>query len=293
MFSADAAFSLPGNWNIEIEGVSTQGSNMLGSLEANVKPELSNLEFKIDQYKTPVKSQPYYPAFDATRQSIWVGDQVLGSSRIWQLNIVTGNYTLHKTDNVVLITNVIPAPDGRLWYIDPIGASGGGSNKGRLGVYNPKDNSSQGFVMPEAGIPTGLAMDDNGNLWITMDLANKVAKFEPASEKFSLYNIPTPESRPTGMASDSSGNLWFAELDAGKIAKIDPASGKITEYAPNSKLQTLDEPTAVFPDPKSSNIYISEHTGHTITVFNSLLGTFREYPSVNEDGLPFGMTMDS
>ena len=293
VFSADAAFSLPGNWNIEIEGVSTQGSNMLGSLEANVKPELSNLEFKIDQYKMPVKSQPYYPAFDAARQSIWVGDQVLGSSRIWQLNIATGNYTLHKISNAVLITNVMLAPDGRLWYIDPIGGSGGGSNKGALGVYNPKDNSSQGFAMPEAGIPTGLAMDDNGNLWITIDLANKVAKFEPASEKFSLYNIPTPESRPTGMASDSSGNLWFAELDAGKIAKIDPATGKITEYAPNSKLQTLDEPTAVFPDPKSSDIYISEHTGHTITVFNSLLGTFREYPSVNEDGLPFGMTMDS
>ena len=291
VFSADAAFSLPGNWNIEIEGVSTQGSNMLGSLEANVKPELSNLEFKIDQYKTPVKSQPYYPAFDAARQSIWVGDQVLGSSRIWQLNIATGNYTLHKISNAVLVTNVMPAPDGRLWYIDPIGGSGGGSNKGALGVYNPEDNSSKQFVMPVGGIPRGLTMDHNGNLWITIDLANKVAKFEPAREKFSLFDIPTPDAGPAEIASDSSGVMWFAE-SAGKIAKIDPASGNITEYAPNSELQTFDEPTAVFPDPKSSNIYISEHTGHTITVFNSLLGTFREYPPVNEDGLPFGMTMD-
>jgi copper transport protein len=136
-------------------------------------------------------------------------------------------------------------------------------------------------------------MDENGSIWIPIDLANKVTKFEPASGRFSLYNIPTPAARPTGMASDSYGNLWFAELEAGKIAKIDPTSGEINEFAPNSKLGTLDEPTAVFPDPKSSNIYISEHTGHTITVFNSLLGTFREYPSVNEEGLPFGMTLDS
>jgi len=119
-----------------------------------------------------------------------------------------------------------------------------------------------------------------------------VAKFEPATEKFSLFDIPTPDAGPAEIASDSSGVMWFAEA-AGKIARIDPDSGKITEYAPNSELQTFDEPTAVFPDPKSSNIYISEHTGHTITVFNSLLGTFREYPPVNEDGLPFGMTMDS
>ncbi|HEV8405819.1 MAG TPA: copper resistance protein CopC [Nitrososphaera sp.] len=293
VFSTDAAFSLPGTWNIEIEGVSTQGSNMLGSLEANVKPALSSLEFKIDQYKTPVKSQPYYPVFDSARQSIWVGDQMVGSSRLWQLNITTGNYTLHKVNNAVLITNLVLAPDGRLWYIDPIGASGGGSNKGALGFYDPKDNSSQRFVLPEAGIATGLAMDENGSIWIPIDLANKVTKFEPASGRFSLYNIPTPAARPTGMASDSYGNLWFAELEAGKIAKIDPTSGEINEFAPNSKLGTLDEPTAVFPDPKSSNIYISEHTGHTITVFNSLLGTFREYPSVNEEGLPFGMTLDS
>src|SRR4029077_6917875 len=84
VFSADAAFSLPGTWYIEIEGVSTQGNNMLATLDTNVKPEVSNLEFKIDQYKTPVNSLPLYPVFDAARQSIWVGDSLPGSSRIWQ-----------------------------------------------------------------------------------------------------------------------------------------------------------------------------------------------------------------
>ncbi len=293
VFSADAAFSLPGTWHFEIEGLSTQGSNMLATLDANVKPKVSNLQFKVDGYKTPASSLPLYPVFDAARQSIWVGDSLPGSSRIWQLNIATGNYTMHKISDAALITNTVLAPDGSLWYIDPIGGgSSGGSNKGALGIYNPEDSSSRRFVVPEAGIPSGLAMDGNGNLWMPIVQANKVAKFEPASEKFSLYEIPTPEAEPAGIAADSSGNIWFAEA-AGKIAKIDPASGKITEYAPNGKLQTLDTPAAVFPDPKSSDIYIAEHEGHTISVFNTLLGSFREYPSVNEDGLPFGMAMDS
>ncbi len=287
-FSADAAFSLPGTWHVEIEGVNTEGSNMLATLDANVKPRISNLEFKVDEYKTPVNSLPLYPVFDAARQSIWVGDTLPGSSRIWELDIATGNYTLHRLSDAALITNTLLAADGRLWYVDPIGRS----PNGVLGIYNPADNSNRRFVITEAGIPTGLAMDGNGSLWMPVLQANKVVKFDPASEEFSSYDIPTPAARPAGIASDRSGNIWFAEA-AGYIARIDPASGNITEYAPSSQLQTLDEPVAVFPDPRSSNIYIAEHTGSTITVFNALLGTFREYPSVNEAGLPFGMAMDS
>jgi copper transport protein len=107
------------------------------------------------------------------------------------------------------------------------------------------------------------------------------------------YNIPTPDARPAGITSDRLGNIWFAEAGAGSIAKIDPVTGNITEYKPRNTLQALDEPAAVFADPNSFDIYISEHSGHTMTVYNSLLGTFREYPSINEAGLPFGMAMDS
>ncbi|HXV46534.1 MAG TPA: copper resistance protein CopC [Nitrososphaera sp.] len=289
VFSADAAFSLPGTWHIEIEGLSSQGGNMLGSLDENVKPLVSNLEFNVDQYQTPESSLPLYPVFDQTRQSIWVGDSQPGSGRIWQLNIATGNYTMHGIEGANLITMTVLALDGRLWYVDPIG---GGSGKGAIGFFNPENGSMGRFVMPEAGVPSGIAMDGNGGLWMPIVQANKVAKFDPATEEFTLYDIPTRTAQPAGIAADSSGNIWFAEAGVGKIARIDPATGEITEYAPNSKLQTLEEPTAVFPDPKSLNIYIAEHKGHKISVFNTLLGSFREYPSVNKDGLPFGMAFD-
>ncbi|MGI0048696.1 MAG: copper resistance D family protein, partial [Nitrososphaera sp.] len=93
VFSADAAFSLPGSWHVEIEGVSAQSSNMLATLDATVRPLVLSLEFQIANYTTPVNSLPLYPVFDAARQSIWVGDSLPGSSRIWQLDIATGNYT--------------------------------------------------------------------------------------------------------------------------------------------------------------------------------------------------------
>lgn len=285
VFTAEAAFSLPGVWSIEIEGVNPQGSNMLASLDANVKPRVSNLQFAVKEYKIPERSLPLYPVFDAERQSIWVGDTLPGSSRIWQLDVSTGNYTAHRITNTSIITQTALTPEGNLWYIDPIGGS--------LGLYNPQNKSAEQFAIPEEGTPSGLAMDPGGNLWLPVVQANKVLRFEPANGNFSSYDIPTPESSPLGIAVDKQGNIWFAEA-IGAIGKLDPATGKITEYTLRRLNQALDEPTALFPDPKSSNnIYIAEHSGQRITAFNPMLGTFREYPSVNEAGLPFGMAMDS
>jgi copper transport protein len=293
VFSTDAAFSLPGIWHIEIEGVNTQGSNMLATLDANIKPLISSLEFDTKIYNMSVNNVlPLYPVFDMERQSIWVGDSLPGSGTIWQLDIATGNYTMHKI-NATHVTQSVLASDGSLWYIDPLGAE----SNGVIGLYNPADNSSsRRFVIPGEGIPSGIAIDGNGSLWVPLVVASgadKVVKFDPTAEEFSSYNIPTPDARPAGITSDRQGNIWFAEAGANSIAKIDPATGNITEYKPKNQFQMLDEPTAVFADPESSNIYIAEHSGHTITVFNSLLGTFRDYDPIDDAGLPFGMAMDS
>lgn len=288
VYSVDAAFGLDGVWNIEIEGISTQGNNMLGTFDAKVKPRVSNLAFTVNQYPTPERSMPLVPVFDAKRQSIWVGDTLPGSGRIWQLDIATGNYTVHRISGANLITQTVLAPDDSLWYLDPFGSDG----KSTVGRYNPADNSSTRFAIPEEGVPSGLAIDLKGNIWVLVVQANKVVKLEPASGQFSSYAIPTDSSSPVGIAADSQGNLWFAEA-AGNIGKIDPVTGNITEYAPRSASQSLDEPTAVFPEPNGFYVYVAEHNGKTITAFNSVLGTFREYPSANQDGLPFGMAMDS
>ena len=42
---------------------------------------------------------------------------------------------------------------------------------------------------------------------------------------------------------------------------------------------TLKSPSALFADPTTGDIYISQHDGHTVSVFSPLLKTFKEYPS--------------
>jgi copper transport protein len=284
VFAANAAFSLSGVWSMEIEGVNTLGSNMLAAVDVNVKPSVQNLEFAVNEYRTPDRSLPLFPLFDAQRQSMWVGDTLPGSGRIWQLHIETGNYTVHPVQGANLITQTVLTPEGSLWFIDPI--------NGVLGSYNPETNATRNFKIPEEGVLSGLAMDSSGSLWVPVVQANKVVRFNPATEEFSSFEIPTRGSIPVGISADRQGNIWLAEA-AGSIAMIDPASGNVTEYRPTIQKLDLDEPSAVFPDPRGNSIFISEHGGHTISSYNPMLGTFRKYPVVNEAGLPFGMAMDN
>jgi copper transport protein len=292
IFTSDAAFGVAGTWNAIIEGVRSQGSDMIATFDLTVKPAVTNLGFSTKEYKTPDQSLPLYPVFDQARQSIWVGDTLPGTGRIWQFNVGTGNYTLHNVRGTNIITQSVLASDGSIWFVDPLGTNSTG--KGTLGNFNPDNNSTKLFEIPEDGVPSGIALDSNCcNLWIPVVQANKVVKFDVSNQKFSSYNIPTPGAGPVGVASDNQGNVWIAESAVGKIGKVNATSGNITEYAPTGKNQTLNEPTAIFADPKSSDIYISEHEGHRITAFSPLFGTFRQYPSVDSSGLPFGMAMDS
>jgi copper transport protein len=289
VFAADAAFSLPGNWAMSVEGVRPHGVNIVASLNVHVSPAISSLKFDVKEYKTPDKSQPLVPVYDAARQSIWASDQLIGSARLLQLDINTGNYTMHPLKGVTLTTQLLLDPSGKIWFLDPIAA--GNSKFGKLGVYDPSTRTNKVFALPLEGVPSGIAQDNDGNLWVPIVEPNKVVKFNPQQEKFTQFDIPTPQSVPVGLKADGSGNIWMAE-SIGKIAKIDPATGKITEFAPKGN-DKLDTPTAVFPEPGSSIVFVSEHGGHTVSAFNTYIGSFREYPTVNKAGLPFGMAQDS
>jgi copper transport protein len=284
VFAADAAFSLPGTWLMEIEGVRPTSENIVAGLDVEVRPAISSLSFDLKEYKIPPPSLPLYPVVDEQRQSVWAGDSLPRSGRIWQLDMETGNYTAHPIANVTLVTQVVVDPSGKLWYIDP--------TESKLGLYDPDAKTNVQYVLTSRGIISGITQDAEGNLWMPVVQANQVVKFSPAGESFAQFDIPTPNSRPVGIAADSSGsNIWLAE-STGRIARIQVSTGEIEEFEP-AGANKLVVPTAVFPDPDGHDIYISEHDGHTVTAFNPLFHTFREYPQLNEGGLPFGMAQDA
>jgi putative copper export protein/streptogramin lyase/methionine-rich copper-binding protein CopC len=159
----------------------------------------------------------------------------------------------------------------------------------------------------------GEAVDrlDNGqsSVWITSPSTGEVLIFDPQSQNFTnSLTLPTHNSNPLGIAIDSStGQIWIAE-GIGKIANINPATNfTINEYAPGAESggapggasvggamenDTLISPTALLIDPYTGSIYISEHDGRVVSVFNPIFKTFSDFPPIAEDALPFGMALD-
>src|SRR5262245_25067872 len=70
----------------------------------------------------------------------------------------------------------------------------------------------------------------DGSIWYTGQRANVVGRFDPVTQQFKEYTLPTPNSGPHGLQPDRDGNIWYTGNSAGLIGKIDPKTGKITEY---------------------------------------------------------------
>ena len=289
-FTTNAAFGFPGNWNVRVEGVQNKENslNLLYSYNMFVKPKLSNLQVDLKEYKTPGNSStPRYPAYDISRNKIWVGDTTPNSGKILDFDLGTKKYTEHKIEGLNSIVYSALDSHNTLWYID--------YTRKILGNYNPDDNSNKEYPIPDQGILTNMAIDKNDTIWISSThldtFAAEMLKFNINTTKFDSIKLPD-KSDPLGMTIDNTaGKIWIAE-GIGKIASLDISNNKVTEFAPSGNY-TMDGPTAIIIDSQTGKLYISEHVGHAISVFDPLLKSFKKIQlDPNPDNLPYGMAFD-
>lgn len=281
------SLAIPGNWNAHVEGVpAASGSlSLVADYDLYVKPKISQISAKIQEYKLPDnQSLPLYPVYDKGRNSIWVGDTKIQSGKIIEFNLDSKKYTEHKIDGINIITYSALDTQGKLWYIDPITRV--------LGHFNPSDDSNQIYSVPVKTILSGIVLDNSGNVWITGSNTSEVIKFNPSADNFTSIEL-NANSVPLGIAMDKSNNqIWIAESGTGKLANINPSNNKIIEYSPSQENNTLASPTALLVDSLTGKVFVSEHDGTAVSVFDPLLKTFTRY-QLDSQSLPFGMTFDA
>ena len=293
-FNAIIPISTLGLWNLEIQGKTLQPNtpNAIANLVINIKPKITDLQFNITEYKTPETSLLLYPVYQASTDSIWVGDSQPGSGRLWEFNIENQSYKEHKINGINLITLSVFDTINRniLWFLDPTSSI--------LGKYNTNTMETKTFELPSKGVISGLTIDNNENIWMTVIQDNSILKYDINKNEFETFRIPTENSRPLGIVYDENNDyIWFAE-SVGKIGRLDIESKTFTEYPNVSETNTIEnnilaEPTSLLLDPQTSNIYISDHEKNSVFLFNTLTSDFKEYPLTDINGLAFGMTLDA
>lgn len=283
-----SAFAIPGHWDAQVEGIATQAGafNAVATFDdLYVKPNLSQLQANITEYKMPDNAQPLYPIYDPIRDVVWVGDSAIGSGRLWEFDPDSKQFTEHKIGGTNIITYTIMDFQNNIWYSDPLSKV--------LGCFDPDSGKTQNYPLPANTTISGLAIDNIGNLWMTSASSNQLLEFDMQKKTFHTFNLPA-NSVPLGISIDQSTNqIWIAESGSGKIAEVDPSQNyEATEYGPYNG--TLSSPTAILFDPVTNKVYVSEHDGKAVSVFEPLTKLFEKYQTdPDPQDLPFGMAFDA
>lgn len=72
--------------------------------------------------------------------------------------------------------------------------------------------------------PHSLQVAPDGTIWITLCLGNKIARFDPRSERFEVW-AQEEGLYPHTLRFDARGRVWYTLAVSNQVAMIDPATG--------------------------------------------------------------------
>lgn len=138
--------------------------------------------------------------------------------------------------------DVVLHPDGRLYSVDMM--------HDRLYRLDPRQpgGTRASFDLPREGLPLGgvfgtkggaplppnadahvgphsIQVAPDGALWITLALGNRLARFDPESERWTIHAQPAG-FYPHTLRFDAHGRIWYTLAASNHLGRFDPATGE-------------------------------------------------------------------
>jgi virginiamycin B lyase len=140
--------------------------------------------------------------------------------------------------------------------------------------------------------PHDPAVAPDGSIWYTGQRANVIGRFDPATQQFKEFTLPTPNSGPHGLQADKDGNIWYTGNSAGLIGRVDAKTGKVTEYKmPNPKAR--DPHTIAFL--RDGRIFFTVQAGNFVGTLDPKTpnGNIKLIEAPTANSRPYGVRLDS
>jgi streptogramin lyase len=235
-----------GNWatrvqrtDIEWQKVLSLMARMGGGISAELSAELPALLNAAYDPKTAVPlltarmNEPSFsPPLEAAVTQASVEEWVLGSAASMQHDLaVHPNGRVYSVDmmqdKLYELDPTVPGGARRSWAIPhgdlPLGGVFGGLN-------SPTTPSANAYVGPHS-----LQMGSDGSIWITLALGNQLARFDLATETWSMH--PLEEGfYPHTLRIDAHGRVWYTIAASNHVGVYDPETAEhhwIRVPAPN------------------------------------------------------------
>ena len=122
----------------------------------------------------------------------------------------------------------------------------------------------------------------DGSLYIAVMQGNKIARFDPATQQFREWELPSG-AKPHGLLVDKQGIVYYTGNGNGTIGRLDPTTGKVTEFkaptdgGPHTLVQASD-----------GIIWFTEQSAERIGRLDPKSGVITEYPT---RGGPYGLAI--
>ena len=257
-----------------------------GPLLASWKPLSGNLDSQAFASMPRASSQPGTPITEysvptsdsgpiaitlGVNQTLWFTEFQAG--KIASLSIPSGVITEIPISGE---TGAHPATitldhKGNVWFTDENNASGS------VWMFNPSNTSFTQFKTPDPkAIPIFVLVDAQDNIWFSEINRDKIGVLAQPNYVLTEYALPTTGSGPAEMSiQPGTSYLWITEQYTGRIARFDMAIHSFQEFTPNVSLRY---PVGIVAD-QSGNIWIAEHGGSSIVLFQTSSSTWTKFPT--------------
>jgi sugar lactone lactonase YvrE len=141
-----------------------------------------------------------------------------------------------------------------------------------LGDATAIRNSQQTFASgTDVAAPQGIAIDQQGNVFVANDLANTISKFDSSGTLLTTIGSAASLSEPMGLALDSAGTLYAANYGTGpaasSVARFDAGGNFVA-----SMTAQINRPLGVAVN-TSGHLFVGNWFLNTVSKFDAS-GTF-------------------
>ena len=177
------------------------------------------VEYDMPAVNVPnAKPRGQNPYFD-NEGNVWMTDRGIPNA-IVKLDPRTATFRHFPLPGVVTPHGIVVDNNGLVWWGETVGFS--------FGRLDPESGRMDRFKIDPRGYVHGRGhdpiVDANQDIWLTVIVGNKLAKFEQKTEKITLYEPPTPSSYPYGLDKDKAGKIWISQFTQCRVAKFNPKS---------------------------------------------------------------------
>ena len=137
----------------------------------------------------------------------------LAGGYIARVNLDTGNATvLQPPTQDQGARRVWSDSQDRVWFSE--------WNAGKLGMYNPINNTWKEWQLPgNSPQPYAIFVDDKDMVWLSDFGSNALVRFDPSQQKFEVFSLPSPGANVRQLLG-RSGEVWGAESGTDKLVVI-------------------------------------------------------------------------